>query len=305
MERAERPPGSFKPAARATYPIEILIAAVKQLRCEGGERQVTDAELASHAYIRCVASATISDDLANMYNTTSRLSGFAFITKRFPHLKPLFRYFYGVPRDVWFGGCKVPIERVPADADDARAGCTILGDADSTEWLRSWRGGSQGCGGATLLALERVRSSARSPRMICWETARTTAQPWRRVKKAQKLTPTPPSLRSGTNHWPAGKTRAPPATAPEPEPGLTTRAVRVLGPLALVAGVFVVPVVHVASVTDPVANADAPFPCLPFAVLGGDNKAFGGVRAGSQLLSKLLWVRRLRPIRWSKLVLNL
>ena len=37
--------------------------------------------------------------------------------------------------------------------DDARAGCTILGDAGSAEWLRSWRGGSQGCGGATLLCV--------------------------------------------------------------------------------------------------------------------------------------------------------
>ena len=75
--------------------------------------------------------------------------------------------------------------------------------------------------------------------------------------------------------------------------------------LTLVTRVFVVPVVHVASVTDPVAYADAPFPCLPFAVLGGDYKAFGGVRARSKLLSKLLWVRHLRPVRWSKLVLNL
>ena len=75
--------------------------------------------------------------------------------------------------------------------------------------------------------------------------------------------------------------------------------------LALVTRFFVVSVVHVASVTDPVAYADAPVPCLPLAVLGGDNKAFGGVRARSKLLSKLLWVRHLRPVRWSKLVLNL
>ena len=72
----------------------------------------------------------------------------------------------------------------------------------------------------------------------------------------------------------------------------------------IVAFVLVVPVVHVASVTDPVAYADAPFSFLPFSVLGGDFKSFGGVWAGSELLSKLLWIRNFWPICWSQLVLD-
>ena len=96
------------------------------------------------------SSVTISDDLTNMYNTTSRKAGFAFLRKRFPALIPLFRLFYGSPADIWLGGRRVPIERtVLPDGSTS----TVLGDETSTDFLRSVEGGSQGCGGATLLTV--------------------------------------------------------------------------------------------------------------------------------------------------------
>ena len=89
---------------------------------------------------------TLSDDIEAMYQNVDRATAFAAIRRRFPSLLASFRLFFATSAVIWFGGATVPIER-------AADGRVILGNAFSTEKLRSRVGGCQGLGGSTIFCV--------------------------------------------------------------------------------------------------------------------------------------------------------
>ena len=76
----------------------------------------------------------IADDIEAMYQYCCRVNGFRVIRLRRPRLLASFRFFFGHCPVIWFGGATVPIER-------SASGSVVLGNASSTEVLRSCVGG--------------------------------------------------------------------------------------------------------------------------------------------------------------------
>ena len=85
-----------------------------------------------------------------MYQNVSRKASFDFLRKRFPSLLPVYRFFYRVGSTIWFGGKTVPIVLSLLIGGGIS---TRLGDASSTDTLKSLVGGCQGDGGATLMCI--------------------------------------------------------------------------------------------------------------------------------------------------------
>ena len=91
----------------------------------------------------------ISDDLANMYNTTSRRCAFAFLRRRFPSLLPIFRFFYFVPAVIWFGGST--FHCIPGR--DGAPSTLTSPDTPGAVPVCSRIGGVQGDGGASVMCI--------------------------------------------------------------------------------------------------------------------------------------------------------